>query len=217
MMDRWDQATPLYRAVHSLARVRRENPAVQRGFHHARLLTTDTYVFERAWGDSVCLAAFNRGAARSVGPIPTALPDGTHRCVLSDRAVTVRDHRIESLQLEADDSLVLSHAVPEPAPQGTRVTFQLNGYATAFGERVAVIGSASELGEWDLAKAVPLRYVNPNLWEGDVDFTMSAGQVVRVKFVVLRDGGEPTYEAARPRHVYIPPQGRALKTERWNG
>ena len=217
MMDRWDTTTPLYRAVSALARVRRDNPAVQRGFQHARLLTTDTYVFERGWGESVCLAAFNRGAARTVGPIPPALPAGLHSCVLTGRAVTVRDHRIESLPLAADDSLVLSHAVADPPQQGTRMTFQLNGYATAFGERLAVIGSSPELGEWDLAKAKPLRYVNPNLWEGDVDFTASAGKVVRVKFAILRDGSEPTYEVARPRHIYIPPDGRALKTERWNG
>jgi cyclomaltodextrin glucanotransferase len=217
MMDRWDTTTPLYRAVSALARVRRENPAVQRGLHHARLLTTDTYVFERAWGDSVCLAAFNRGSARTVGPVPTALPDGTHTCVLSGRAVVVRDHRIESLQLGPDDSLVLSHAVPEPAQQGTRVTFQVNGYATAFGERLVVLGSSPELGQWDLSKAVRLHYVNPNLWEGDVDFTTSPGTVVRFKFVAVRDGGEPSYELARPRHLYIPSSGRALKTERWNG
>lgn len=217
MMARWDTSAPIYRAVSKLAAVRRENVAVQRGFHHARLLSNDTYAFERVWRDSVCFAAFNRGAARRVGPIPTALPDGEYCCVLTGRPVVVREHRIESLELGQDDSLVISRPVAEPPQQGTRVTFQLNGYASAFGERVAVVGNVPELGAWDLARATVLQYVNPNLWEGDVDFTASAGKVVRYKCVILRDGGEASYELAQPRKMFVPPTGHERRSVRWNG
>jgi len=217
LMTEWDTETPLYKSIAALARVRRDNPGVQRGYQHARIVTPDTYGFERVWGESVCFAVFNRGAARTVGPIPTALPDGEHTCVLSGRKVLVREHRIERLDLGGDDSLVLSHAVAEPAQQGTRVTFQVTGYASAFGERVAVVGNVAELGEWDLAKAKPLRYVNPNLWEGDVDFTGSAGKLVRFKFVVLRESGEASYENVLPRKVFIHPAGHEVRTIKWSG
>jgi cyclomaltodextrin glucanotransferase len=215
MMERWDPDAPIVRNVRLLSQLRRVNPAVARGYHQSRWLSPDTYVFERAWGESACLAAFNRGPARSVGPIGTALPDGTHTCVLTGRSVVVQDHRIERLDLGPDDSLVLSHAVPEPPKRGTRVTFQLNGYATSFGERLAVVGSCPELGEWDAAKAPLLRYVNANLWEGDVDFTASAGDLVRYRFVMLRDGGDPVFESVLPRRAWIPANGIELRTDRW--
>jgi cyclomaltodextrin glucanotransferase len=217
MMEKWDATTPIYRNVGLLSRVRRENPAVQRGYHQPRLLTTDTYVFERAWGGSVCLAAFNRGAARTVGPIATSLPDGEHACVLTGRTVRVRGGRIDGLALEADDSLVVSHVAPEPEPAGTVATFQLNGYATQFGERIAVVGNAPELGGWDAARAPLLRYVNANLWEIDVGFAASAGGPVRYKYVVLREGGEPHFEHAFPRRVWIHDKGRQRFLDRWGG
>jgi cyclomaltodextrin glucanotransferase len=215
MMQAWDTETPVCRNLRTLARVRRENPAVQRGFHQPRFLSPDSYVFERGWGDSVCLAAFNRGHARSVGPVATALPDGEHACVLTGRKVEVRGHRIESLPLGDDDSLVLSHVVPDPPRRGTRVTFQLNGYGTAYGERIAVVGSCPELGEWDAARAPVLRYVNQNLWEGDVDFPSSAGGLVRYRYVMLRDGSDPLFEGVLPRRAWVPADGRELRTDRW--
>ncbi|MBI5490533.1 MAG: cyclomaltodextrin glucanotransferase [Deltaproteobacteria bacterium] len=217
MMTSWDGDAPIARDVRALSRVRRENPAVQRGYHQARWLSPDTYVFERAWGGSVCLAAFNRGAARAVGPITTTLPDGEHACVLTGRTVRVENGRIVELALGVDDSLVLSHVVAEAPARGTRLTFQLNGYATSFGERVAVVGSCPELGEWDAAKAPLLRYVNANLWEGDVDFPSSAGGLVRYRYVMLKDGADPIFESVRPRRTWIPPAGVETRLDRWGG
>ena len=215
MMERWDTTTPIYRSTAILARVRRENPAVQRGYHQARWLSPDAYVFERAWGDSVCLAAFTRGGAQTVGPIETSLPDGEHACVLTGRRVQVKDKRIAALALEADDALVLSHVVAEPGAKGTRVTFQVNGYGTSLGERLVVVGSSRELGQWDVARAPVLRYVNQNLWEGDVDFSSSVGGIVRYRYAMLRDGADPLYESLLPRRAWIPPQGVDRRTDRW--
>jgi cyclomaltodextrin glucanotransferase len=215
MMERWDTDGPLYRGIAALARVRRENPAVQRGFHQARWLSPDAYVFERGWGASTCLAAFTRGRGRTVGPLTTGLPDGEHACVLTGRRVAVQGGRIERLELGEDDVLVLSHAVPDPAPTGTRVTFQLNGYATSLGERIVVVGDAPELGGWDAARAPGLRYVNPNLWEGDVDFGGSAGKLVRYRYALARDGADPVFESILPRRAWIPAAGAELRTDHW--
>lgn len=217
MMTRWDLEAPLARTIRTLSRVRRENVAVQRGYHQERWMDADTYVFERGYGPSICLAALQRGGPRTVGPIETRLPDGEHRCVLTDRAVTVTGGRIDSLELPADGALVFSHAVPEPAARGTRVTFQLNGFATALGERLAVVGSCPELGGWDAGKAPVLHYVNPNLWEGDVDFTASAGGIVRYRYVMLRDGEPPHFENTLPRRAFIPAAGRDRRTDTWTG
>lgn len=216
MMERWDTTTPLYESIRKLAGLRRRNVAIQRGAQHPRFVTEDTYVFEREWGGSICLAAFHRGAGTTIGPVVTLLPDGEYRCALSGRAVVVSEGRIAQLLLAPNDTLVLSREEPEPDPTGTRITFQLNGYATSFGERIAVVGNAPELGEWDVSKARVLRYVNPNLWEGDLDFDASAGSLIRYKYVLLRDGDEPLYELSRPRRAYVPRDRPELRTDRWN-
>ncbi|MCK7539677.1 MAG: hypothetical protein MZV63_56575 [Marinilabiliales bacterium] len=66
MMERWDVDGPLYRGIAALARVRRENPAVQRGYHQAALAVAGRATsVERGWGESVCLAAFTRGRGRA--------------------------------------------------------------------------------------------------------------------------------------------------------
>jgi len=215
MMERWDETTPIFKNVAVLARVRRENPAVQRGYLQPRWLSAESYVFERAWGDSVCLAAFNRGPGHRLGSFFTALADGEHTCVLTGRRVRVHEHRIDGLELGEDDTLVLSAPAPEPPIKGTRITFQVNGFASTWGQQLAVTGSCPELGEWDLARAPRLRFVNDNLWEGDVDFTRSAGRLVRYRFVVLREGADPQVEGVLPRRASIPAKGRELRTNRW--
>jgi len=217
MMARWDLEAPLAKSIRTLARVRRENVAVQRGYQQERWLDADTWVFERGFGPSICLAAFQRGAARRVGPISTRLPDGEHRCVLTGQVAKVAQGRIDALDLPADGTLVFSHAVAEPEAQGTRVIFQLNGFATAPGEELAVVGSCPELGGWDAAKAPRLRYVNANLWEGDVDFTTSANGLVRYRYAVLRAGDDPHFENLLPRRAFIPASGVDLRTDRWGG
>lgn len=217
MMKDWDLDAPLAQSIRKLARVRRENVAVQRGYHQERWLDADSWVFERGFGPSICLVALQRGPSRIVGPIDTRLPDGEHVCVLTGRIVQVKGSRIDAIELPADGTLVFSHAVPEPPARGTSVTFQLNGFATKLGEELAVVGSCPELGGWDAARAPRLRYVNPNLWEGDVDFTASAGTLVRYRYVVLQKGADPHFENVLPRRGFIPATGHDMRTDTWSG
>ena len=98
---------------------------------------------------------------------------------------------------------------------GTQVVFSLSGYASRFGERTVLIGDAPELGGWDVEKAVPLEYVNRNLWIGDVSFTVSCGKRVLYKFAVLNERGHIVRESREPRVGLVPERGAAGWQSRW--
>jgi hypothetical protein len=38
--------------------------------------------------------------------------------------------------------------------------------AVPYGQRVAVLGAAPELGGWDVGKAIPLEWSDANVWKG---------------------------------------------------
>jgi cyclomaltodextrin glucanotransferase len=70
--------------------------------------------------------------------------------------------------------LVLS-VIGQKVQGQTVVRVQLNGVQTQPGQRVVIIGDCPELGNWDLAKALPPEYVNASTWFGEVAFNESAG------------------------------------------
>jgi cyclomaltodextrin glucanotransferase len=200
MMENWDLSTPAFRLVHKLARVRRENRAVQTGSQRQKFLSPDVYAYTRVYRGNCCLAAFNRGADAVVTLEKLELPDGVHKDVLSDRAVTVKNGRIEDLALPRDSAFVVSYCEPPRSKAALEVTFLLNGLHTAYGQRVKVTGNCPELGNWDTDKAFPLEYINDNLWLGHLPVKESAGKAIAYKFIVERDNDGILYED-RPAHV----------------
>jgi hypothetical protein len=66
-----------------------------------------------------------------------------------------------------------------------------NNISVQYGERLAVVGSCPELGEWNEARAFPLEYINANTWQGGLALDQSAGK--QIKYVVIREnaGAEP--------------------------
>ncbi|MCX5792711.1 MAG: alpha-amylase family glycosyl hydrolase [Elusimicrobia bacterium] len=204
MMETWDTGTPAFRLIKRLAKVRRENMAVQHGSQRAKLLTPDVYAFTRVFGGSCCLAVFNRGPETSLSLEALELPDGVYKDVLSDRAVTVKDGRLDNLVLPQDTSFVVSYSQPQPPPADLELTFLLNGFKSSYGQNVKVTGNCPELGGWDVKKAVPLEYINDNLWLGDLAIEASAGQTIAYKFVVTNADGTVQYED-RPAHFRLLP------------
>jgi cyclomaltodextrin glucanotransferase len=216
MMEKWDLSTPAFRIVHKLARVRRENRAVQTGSQRQKYLSPDVYAFTRVYRGSCCLAAFNRGPDVTIALENLELPDGVHKDVLSDRAVTVKGGRIEGLALPRDTAFVVSYREPAPARTGLELTFLLNGYRTAYGEQVKVTGNCPELGEWDAARAFPLEYINDNLWLGHLPVKESAGKAISYKFIVERQDDVILYED-RPAHFrHLPDEGFLELQHRWS-
>lgn len=215
MMERWDKTTPAFKLIKTLAKVRKENLAVQRGSQRVKLVSENIYAYTRVYLDSCCLAVFNKGPASEVTLENIELPDGVYKDVLTLAPARVSGGKIEKLKLEKDSLFVLSLAAAPSDGHALLVTFMLNGFKTAFRQKIFVTGNCSELGNWDLDKAFPLEYVNGNLWMEDLPFTRGPGASMAYKFIVKNPDGAVLYED-RPAHVRrLPPEGSLLLKHAW--
>lgn len=84
-------------------------------------------------------------------------------------------------------------------------------------EQEAEFRDAPELGAWDLKHSPRLEFINGDAWFAEVGFDTSAGQPIRIKFVVLRpDGQEPVYEDLVCRTFLLPEEGSVKLDFDWN-
>lgn len=97
-------------------------------------------------------------------------------------------------------------ACATPVPT-VSVTFN-SKIKTAYGESIKVVGSTSQLGNWDVTKAVALsasKYTDSNpLWTGSV--SLPAGMGVEYKFIRVASGGAVSWESD-PNRKYTVPTG----------
>lgn len=216
MMEKWDTATPAFRLLKKLAALRRENPAIQSGSHRRKYLSPDVYAYTRVYRGNCCLAVFNRGAETRLTLENIELPDGIYKDALSDRAVSVKGGRIESLALGRDSVFIASYRAAPREAAGLELTFVLNGFSTSFGQRVKVTGNCPELGNWDIGKAFPLEYINENMWLGNLPVKESAGKAIAYKFIIEKPEGGLFYEN-RPAHFrHLPAEGFLELQHRWS-
>jgi len=214
MMEKWDTETPIYRDIRLLSGLRRLNPAVSMGSQWQKYLTPDVYCYVRRYHQSCCFVAMNRGNAVTLDEVDAELPDGEHTCVLTRRKFEVIDGKLHKLELEARDVIVLSH-VGERVKGKTIVRVQLNGVKTQLGEIVVVIGDCPELGNWDIAKAFPLEYINTNTWFGEIPFEESAGKLIAYKYALWREGKSPLRENLVDRRWVIASEGTVKWRDKW--
>ena len=216
MMERWDQGGDLYRLLAQLAALRRRNRALTMGSHQQRYLSNDLYAYSRHYRDSAVLVAVNQGPATAFTLPHCGLPDGTYRCLLSERPIQVEHGAIENLWLDSQAALVLEHT-GAPVTGDLVGVFQLNGYHCQPGERLAITGSCAELGHWDGALSYGMEYVNSNTWIAEVPLDHSAGSSIHYKFMVCRDGtDQPMMENILGRQATLPRQGRLKFDCIWN-
>ena len=69
-----------------------------------------------------------------------------------------------------------------PPPPTVAVTFSIS-HRVAYGQSIAVVGSASALGGWSLASAIPLAWSDGDVWRTTVP--LPAGSLVEYKYVVI--------------------------------
>jgi cyclomaltodextrin glucanotransferase len=79
-----------------------------------------------------------------------------------------------------------------------------------------VIGDCPELGNWDIAKAYPLEYINTNTWFGEIPFNESAGKLINYKYVLLREGQSPIRENIVSRRWVIASEGTVKWRDTWS-
>src|SRR6185503_14216918 len=114
------------------------------------------------------VVVINRGERAAIKLEGTLLPDGLYPDLLGALEAPARVlGGAVALEVPKDAAVVLEHHEPLPSAR-TAIVARLNGYTSRYGDRVVVLGDAPELGRWDPARAVPLHYVNGNLWTGDL-------------------------------------------------
>ncbi|MDJ0696159.1 alpha-amylase family glycosyl hydrolase [Mastigocoleus sp. MO_188.B34] len=214
MMEKWDRDTELYRCIRLLSGLRRLNPAVSLGSQWQKYVTPDVYCYIRSYGNCMCFVAMNRGEIVTLDAITCDLPDGEHTCILTRRKFQVTDGTIEDLELDSQEAIVISY-IGERVKGQTLVRAQLNGVYTQPGERIVVTGNCPELGNWDIAKAYPLEYINQNTWFAEIPFNESAGKLITYKYVMLREDKSPLRENLVSRHWVLAKEGMVKWRDIW--
>jgi len=214
MMEKWDTDSPVYRDLRLLSGLRRLNPAVSMGSQWQKYITPDVYCYVRRYRDSLVFVAMNRGEPVKLDAIETELPDGEHTDILSRRKFEVTDGHLHDLELESQEVIVISH-VGERVKGQTIVRVQLNGVQSQLGETIVVTGDCPELGEWDIAKAYPLEYINTNTWFAEIPFNESAGKLITYKYAMWREGRSPLRENLVGRRWVIANEGTVKWRDKW--
>ncbi|HBB34841.1 MAG TPA: cyclomaltodextrin glucanotransferase [Cyanobacteria bacterium UBA8803] len=214
MMENWDTDSPLYRDIRLLSGLRRLNPAVSMGSQWEKYLTPDVYCYVRRYRDSVLFVAMNRGEPVTVEAVDTELPDGEHTDVLSRCKFEVKEGLLHNLELGARDAIVFSH-VGERIKAQTIVRAQLNAVQTQPGEVIVITGDCPELGNWDIAKAYPLEYINTNTWFAEIPFNESAGKLIAYKYAMWRQDQSPLRENLVCRRWVLASQGTVKWRDKW--
>jgi cyclomaltodextrin glucanotransferase len=214
MMESWDMETEVYSIIRRLSGLRRLNPAISMGSQWQKYITPDVYCYVRRYRDSRCFVALNRGGDVTLPEVETDLPDGEHTCVITRNKYEVKEGKIYNLELPTRGVVVLSH-VGDRVKGQTIVRAQLNGVQTQPGEWIAIIGNCPELGDWDIAKAYPLEYINTNTWFGEIPFEESAGKLISYKYVLLREGRSPLRENITPRRWVVASEGTVKWRDTW--
>jgi len=214
LMTRWDTKTKLYWTIRLLSGVRRFNPAVSMGGQWEKYITPDVYCYVRRYRDSILFVAMNRGEKVTLESIDTELPDGEHTDIMSLEKYTVESSILSDLTLDTNQVIVLSH-VAERVTGQTIIRAQLNGVDTQPGERIVVTGDCPELGNWDIAQAYPLEYINSNTWFGEIPFNESVGKLINYKYALWREGQSPLRENIVARRWVVASEGTVKWRDRW--
>ncbi len=214
MMQNWEE-TNATRIVGILARERKRNTAVQWGGQWPKWVDEQTYVYLRRYRNSCCLVFLNKGPERKLTIDKLEFPDGNHKCILTDEAVTLSDGGTTIL-LKENSAVVLATRGRRVRAQ-TVIRIQINGAPTQPGDRLAVIGDCSELGHWDLSLACDLECVNSNTWFGELAFNESSGRTIGYKFVIFSPDPDvpPRRESRIVRRRLVTPDEAAKWRDRW--
>lgn len=215
MMASWDLGTRMANLIRRLADLRRSNRALSYGRHQQNYVSEDLYAYTRRYRDNRVVVIVNKGGDACVDIGSIDLAEGQHRCLLTDRLLSVTQGSLPGLQVPAKGAFVLA-VEGEPLRATTVVKFQINGYVTHPGETMAVSGDVPELGGWDPGRAPHLEFINGDAWFAEVGFDASAGKPIRFRFVVLRPGDEPVRENLICRTFLLPASGSVKLDLDWD-
>ena len=216
MMETWDENSSGFALIRRLIDLRRSNQAFTFGSHQQIYVSQDVYAFIRSYRSSHAVCVFNKGPDIEVNvPLLGKISQNELQCDLTQQIFSVHG---DCCSLSLPHGAMHIFSIPGERVVGpVVVTFQLNGIETRPGQRLVLVGSASELGNWDLSKAYGMEYVNRNTWICETAFSDSAGSSVRFKFALIQDSDpDVVYENLLPRSMLLPVQGREKVDAVWN-
>ncbi|MCA9551626.1 MAG: hypothetical protein KC933_16430, partial [Myxococcales bacterium] len=99
------------------------------------------------------------------------------------------------------------------APATVKVDFEVSGYVTQPGERLAVVGSSAALGSWDPKRALPLVWSSTDTWRA-AHFLPNPGASVQYKFIRFV-GDQVVWESGSDRALTLPASGSVGVSGSW--
>jgi cyclomaltodextrin glucanotransferase len=214
MMEKWETTGKSFQIIKKLAPERGKNKAIQWGGLYAKIVEKDLYVYVRKYRDNRCLTILNKGPERVLEKLDTELPDGQHMCLLTGEKIRVKNGQAK-VKIGQSQARVFSF-VGKPVEGRSIARIQLNGANTQPGDKIVIIGDCPELGEWDISRAVPMEYINLNMWFAEICFDQSAGQSIAYKYCFLHPNDTmPGRENRTGRLRPIPVEGISKWRDVW--
>ena len=208
MMNQWDTDSHSFKLVRSLLTLRECNQALSFGSHRTAWINDDFYLYTRNFRDSAVMVMVNKADHDHVVDAENIqMPDGTYTCQLTGYPVTISNSSLQNYVVQGKTAIVIS-VEGEPVSGQVVAVFQVNGFATQPGQRLAITGSCHELGAWDHDRSFGMEYVNDNPWLATVPFDASTGSLVNYKFLVHQEGSDPIVENLITRKLVLPQQGQ---------
>ena len=81
-----------------------------------------------------------------------------------------------------------------------KITFQMN-YNTKPGEDLGVIGSISELGNWDQNRALRMSWNDGNIWKASINYNFEREKEFEFKFIFIENGRVKRWEDGNNRKL----------------
>lgn len=79
-----------------------------------------------------------------------------------------------------------------------KIIFQMQ-YQTNFGENLSVLGSISELGEWNQSGALRMNWNEGHVWKGIIEYRPEFIVSIEYKYIFLKDGEVKQWEDGNNR------------------
>ncbi|MBF4410366.1 alpha-amylase family glycosyl hydrolase [Vibrio anguillarum] len=179
-MPSFDEDTEAFKIIQALTSLRKNSTAIQKGSYIQRWKNDDILVYERQDGSDTVTVALNRGPATTIVVNNLAIGDGSHLNLLNNETIAVNEGKA-TLHLNQNEAIVLHNSEGAEEPRLSTISFSCNQGYTITGQSVYAIGNVTQLGNWDLTKAVKL---SPNLyptWSADI--AVPAGEAIEWKCV----------------------------------
>lgn len=223
--DYFNTDSDTYKLIASLNEIRQENPALMYGTQREMWAAPNLYAFSRRIDDgenegAEVICAFNnsgttQSANMQIRAESTIEPGTVFENVFnsSDKVVVSSDGRV-NISVDANSNKIYKVSEENPC-EYVDVTFNISNATTYWGQNVYIVGSTTELGNWDPTQAIgPAECPNYPNWS--IDISLPAGETVELKAIKKDDNGNVEWMSGNNITYTVPENGNAECSFNWN-